>query len=749
MHLKKDSRVIKQIGCCLIFASLCAPLCAFSEERASIRKKDKTIYRMDEIVVTATRTEKAVEDAPGSVEVITKEEIESKHAITATDILDTTMGIATNPPTSKGLMESMGGSITIRGVPSGARSLILVDGMPVNDSYSGSVIWHQVEPMDMERIEVVKGPFSSLYGGNAMSGVVSIVTRMPEEREGTIKTGYGSSFDRDTGPRDVFTSYVSAGDKLADKLSLFASYGYKHTNGYPTDLVLTSSQPEEGVTGYSEMLSSSGSKRYLIGDKGAKSHRHDNLNLKAAYDLSSTNKLSFGIMRFIDEWKDGEPDSYLFDSSGNQVWSYGTSVKESSFLTNAGEVARNLYNIRSETEISDTEVKLSLGYLDQNNYWWVQPDTSATLTGGSGKYSEAPTDTYSADLQLTTPLWERHLLTYGASFKTAWTDVTERSLTNWKEKDTTGPITYEAIGRDRNFALFCQDEISLHEKLTAYLGFREDWWETFDGYIAQSGVDGYPRYFDSRSQSSFSPKGALVFKAFENTTFRTSAGQAFRAPGLYDLYRTTTYQSGVTYASNPDLKPEKITSWDIGAEQELWKGAAVKATYFENYLSDMIYSKNTTATLIDKVNAGKAQNRGVEFNAEQRFDRGVRLFANMTLTDSKITENSASPSSVDKEMTYVPKTMVNIGGDFESGPFSASLTGKYRSKQYTTDANTDTANNVYGVYDDCFTADLKTSYKVTSWAKLSFSVTNIMDREYYAYSLAPGRCWFTDLTLTF
>ena len=730
--------------CYLIFVGLCAPLCAFAE--------DKTIYNLDEIMVTATRTEQAVEDAPGSVDVITRKEIEKKHAITAIDVLNTTAGIATNPPTGKGLLDSMGGSITIRGVPSGARSLILVDGMPVNDSYSGSVIWHQVEPMDMERIEVVKGPFSSLYGGNAMSGVVNILTRMPEKWEATIKTGYDSSFDRDTGPRDVVTSYVSAGGKFADKLSVFASYGYKHTNGYPTDLVLTTSKPTAGLTGYSDMsaTSASGSRRYLIGDKGATSHRHDNLNVKAVYDLSSNSKVSFGMMRFVDEWKYGEPDSYLQDASGNPVWSYGTSVKESSFLSNAGQVARNLYNLGLETDVADTKIKLLLGYLDQNNYWWVQPDTGATINGGPGKYSQAPTDTYIADLQLTTLLFNKHLLTYGASFKTAWTDVTEQPLSNWQDRNTPSRgVTYEAKGRDKNFGVFFQDEIQLHEKLTAFVGVRGDWWETYDGYIAQSGVDGYPKSYDSRSKSAFSPKGALVYKPSEITTLRASVGRAFRAPGLYDLYRTTTYQGGVTYAGNPDLKPETITSWDIGIEQKLWEGATVKVSYFENYLQDIIYSTNTTATLIDKVNAGKAENKGVELEAEQRFDKWLRLFTNLTLTDSKITENDARPASIGKHLTYVPDVMVNLGGDYEKGPFIASLVGRYRSKQYTTDDNTDTTSGVYGVYDAYFTADANVSYKATPWAKVSFSVNNIMDKEYYAYSLAPGRFWFADFTLTF
>jgi iron complex outermembrane receptor protein len=456
-------------------------------------------------------------------------------------------------------------------------------------------------------------------------------------------------------------------------------------------------------------------------------------------------------MRFVDEWKYGEPDTYLRNSSGGEVWSYG-SVKESSFLANAGVVGRSLYNLGFETEFLNTKMKLLLGYLDQNNYWWITPDTSAsgvTRFGGPGKYSEAPTDTYSADLQFSTPLFEKHLLTYGLSVKTSWTDVKEKSLTNWQDEDTHGATTYEARGRSRSYAIFTQDEIQLHKKLTAYIGFRQDWWETYDGYIAQSGVAGYPKSFSSRSQSAFSPKGGIVYKPFENTIFRGSIGRAFRAPGLYDLYRATTYQSGVTYASNPDLTPETITSWDIGLEQRLWRGATVRTTYFENYLKDMIYSKNTTSTLIDKVNAGKAENSGVEFEMEQKFGNWLKLFANLTFNDSKITENTASPSSVGKEMTYVPKTMFNIGGYLNRGPFDLSLVGRYRSEQYTRDDNTDTVKDVYGSYDEFFTVDGKVSYRIKPWVKVSFSVTNIMNEKYYQYSLAPGRCWFAELSMTF
>jgi iron complex outermembrane receptor protein len=214
-------------------------------------------------------------------------------------------------------------------------------------------------------------------------------------------------------------------------------------------------------------------------------------------------------------------------------------------------------------------------------------------------------------------------------------------------------------------------------------------------------------------------------------------GQSFRSPTLYDLYRTWTTTGGVTDNSNPDLKPETATSWSVGAEQGLWKGAKVSATYFENYIKDMIYTKTISATQKDKINAGKGRSRGVEIETEQRWDNWLRLFANLTYTDSSVLENSASPTSVGKDMIDTPRVMCNAGGDLEKGPFGLSLIGRYMGKRYGNDDNSDTASNVYGWY------------KATSWATASCSVANILDREYYSSFLAPRRSWFGELSIKF
>lgn len=706
----------------------------------------ETTASLEEIVVTATKTEKEIETAPGSVSVVTKDDMEKRNIKTVDEALNTVSGVFDRR--GKGLMDTMS-AITLRGIPEQKRTLILIDGITLNDPYSGGVRFGGMAVEDVERIEVVKGPFSSLYGGYAMGGVVNIITKMPEKREFTLKTGYGSSWDRGEAMDNLRKVYLSYGDKIKDKLSLFISYGYKATNGYPSDFNVQSSKPTAGITGWSYTTNNQGNTRYLIGDRGDNRWWDDNITVKAGYDFSKTSKINLSFIRTRYEYNYDDPHTYLRNAAGNEVWSYG-SIKESSFLSGLGGRVQNLYNLSYETEFSSVKTKLSFGFVDQEKSWYVTSDPpAATRSGGAGKVSETPSENCNADIQFTLPLFERHILTFGGSFRHGEADTKEHNLTTWKDEDSKTTLAYQSKGKDRTYALFLQDEIMILDNLTAYIGFRHDWWETYDGYVNQVGTAGYPQNYGSRDASSFSPKAALVYKPFENTAVMASIGKAFRPPTVYELYRTWTSSSGVIYAGNPDLKSETTRSWDIGLDQGLWKGAKVKAAYFENYMEDLIYRKTVSSTLQELINAGKAESKGVEIEAEQRFDKWLRLFANFTYTNARIKENDAKPEAEGKRLTDVPERMFNIGGEFERGQFSASLTGRYTGKRYSNDENKDTVNNVYTSYDPYFTADAKVSYKITKFATLSLSIDNIFDRDYFAYYKAPGRSWFGEITLKF
>ena len=489
----------------------------------------------------------------------------------------------------------------------------------------------------------------------------------------------------------------------------------------------------------------------MIGDKGDNTWWNDNLAFKAGYDFSSFSKLLVSYMQGRYNYSYKDPNTYLINAAGDKTYYYNGADKAYSYVSGSGQREQSIYNASYEAEIGVVKAKLNLGLTDENTNWYTTPgSTTATkLTSGPGTISSTPNQNFNSDIQFTVPLWSRNIVTFGGSYKQGSANTEEHSLTNWTEEKSTNYLTYNAGGKDQTFSLFLQDEILIFDNLTAYLGFREDWWRTYDGYANQFGSGAFTKTYDARTADAFSPKLAIVYKPFSRTTVRTSAGQAFRAPSVYELYRTWVSSGGVTYNGNPDLKPETVRSWDIGISQGLWKGAKVGVTYFENYMEDLIYRKTVTATRQDYINAGKADSKGATFEVEQRFDKWLRLFGNYTYTDARVRENSSKPTTVGKRLIHMPEQMANGGFELEWGAVSASVTGRYVGKRFSDDENKDTFDGVYTSYDPYFTADAKISCKIGQYVVLTLAVDNIADESHFDYYKAPGRLWFSELTLRF
>lgn len=712
---------------------------------------------LQEVVVTATRSEKEVAFSPSSVSVVTAEEAGFKNITNIEELVEEVPGVSVMR-----YPNSMGGRITLRGLPDQKRTLVLMDGIVLNNPYSGAVGFDGYYPEDIERVEVVRGPASSLYGGYAMGGVVNFLTRMPTQREMTLKAGYGSGFSRGDALDDLSKLYFSYGDRVGDKLSFIVRYGRQETNGFPTGFVVTSKTPPSNVSGWQQTKNRYGASAYLLGDTGDNTQWNDSIMLKTEYRFTDITKLGFTFIRSRYEYDYDDPHTYLRDAAGNPVWSY-SGLTENSFLPGGGGRTQSTYGVHFETRFfNDLSMKLNLSLLDTEKSWYVSTLSDATRFGGSGYISNTPSSHYLGDLQFTLPLSDlpvpflpKHILTFGGAFSRGHADSKEKNLPNWKDEDNPTTLRYESEGKDRTFALFFQDEIPLFSNLTAYLGVRFDWWKTYDGYVVDidqktgQPKQGYPKYYDSRSDNEISPKFALVYNPFEKTILRGSVGKAFRPPTVYDLYRTWTSSSGVTYAANPELKPETVTSWDVGIEQKLWSGAKVSLTYFENYLEDLIYRRTANDKLQEHVNVGKAESRGVECEVEQKVFQWLTLYGNATYIDSEITENEAKPETVGKRLTMVPLWQGNLGIRAQKGPIRASLSGRYVGKRYNDDTNADKAKHVYGAYDPFWTVDLKISYEVAPWATVSFSVDNLLDEDYYLYYKAPGRSFFIEAGLKF
>jgi len=126
---------------------------------------------MPTVIVTATKNERNIKDIPNRIEVINSKKIENFAGTNVDDFLRSLTGV--NVDRFSGIY-SKSASITLRGINSAQRTLILLDGIPMNKTDGGSINWNRIDPENVEKIEVIKGPISALYGSNGISGVVNI-----------------------------------------------------------------------------------------------------------------------------------------------------------------------------------------------------------------------------------------------------------------------------------------------------------------------------------------------------------------------------------------------------------------------------------------------------------------------------------------------------------------------------------------------------------------------------------------------
>lgn len=711
--------------------------------------------KLGEVVVTATKTAKDTMDAPATVSVVTAKDIENRGIHSVDEALTLLPGVYTTRPGGHE-PSVMGTNVVMRGIPDYSRTLVLVDGQTLNDPYIGAVTWESVPAETVERIEVVPGPFSSLYGGSAMGGVINIITKTPTKREFSVKGGYGT---------DNFKSgSLVYQDRVGERVGIVFDYAYKESDGYIKDEVVLKPSGTGGtaVTGAQRTTDASGNTAYLVGDKGKNGWSSQNLGVKVYVDLPADSRLTLGASQFLyDSSGRNHYNTYLRDASGNPVIgnvtvagaSANLAATEKNFLTGPDSEIKevNRYTAEFETKLGKGgALKATLGYTDiplYNNYFVLF--SSASLAGGSASRMLRPNNELSGSVQASLPLSDQHYLVTGVSANKRMIDTITYSVSDWRNAGATGPIQNRTAGEDSSYALYVQDEITLTDRLMAYLGGRYDSWST-EGFIEQVKAPASKNEYAARSQTHFSPKASLVYRPVDTTTLRGSVGSSFHAPNLRDTFGWWTPTTGYAYTPNPDLKPETVTSWELGVEQQVGRGTLLRATYYQNKLKDLIYRTQDDVAMTQGVaNAGAATVKGIELEVRQKLLGGLTAFANLTFNDSKITENSAKPATEGKYMTNTPRRMANIGLQGIKGPWSGSLSGHYVGKVYSNDENKDTVSGVYGSYDAYFVTDAKVAYKIKDNVALSLSVSNLGDRRYYQSSLAQGRAYYSEIVLKF
>ncbi len=723
-------------------AAACLPLAAASGEPPG-----EADQRLPETVVTATKTAKGIADAPATVSVVGREDIERANVQSADEALMFLPGVYA---TRAGGHEPsvMSTIVRLRGIPDYSRTLVLVDGQTLNDPYIGAVSWESVPPELIERIEVVPGPFSSLYGGNAMGGVINIITKVPEKHDILLKAGYGAN---------AFASGTFVyQDRPTENFGVLFDLSYKRSGGYVKDQVVrTAAAGTAGtaVSGWTPTTDPYGTAAYLIGDKGDSPWESLNAGTRLYFRLPEAGKLTVDLARFEYEKQWDRFHTDLRDNAGNPVSTGGVTfndrgtdrtmnLTESLFLAGPNPKQQNRLWIDYDRPLGGgAQFKASVGYLDTPIYDYVIPKSGATFDGGGpGSRLHRPNSELSANLQWGLPLAERHYLVAGLAAGQRAIETFQYAVSDWRIADATGTTEAHTTGEDRYYALYVQDEIALGERLTAYVGGRYDGWGTrgtIEQLTTMGAIAPYASAYGERSQSYFSPKASLVYRPNADTTWRASAGNAFRPPMLRDTFGWWTPTNNKVFVPNPDLRPETVTAWEVGAERRFGT-TRLRVTYYENYLRDVIY-RTEDATTQSVANAAEAEIKGVEIEARRRLTDTLSGFANATLNRARFTRNPLKPSTEGKRLTGTPERLANLGVQYQRARWTGSLAAHYIGKVYANDENRDAVDGVYGSYDPGTVVNAKVSYAFNRRLTLALSVDNLLDRRYYQSTLAPGR----------
>ncbi len=580
---------------------------------------------LDQVVVTATRTQQSIRDVPAAVSVISREQIEESTATTVDQLLQGVPGVyaarmdASSP-------NRIAQTYT-RGLPGNSRTLVLLDGIPMNVLYDGQVDWSQLSTQDIERVEVVRGASSGLYGANAMGGVINVISRAPEAGNSSrVAAEFGSLNSQ---RYQAAHSHTFGGTAIRVSASHFSSDGY---NMWRPDTTVPAAY------------------RDAIGTV------KDNASVKVTQEIDAQSFVEAGLSYLKDEstgfYKPGAAgytpqtrEQYVptvryvrdTDQSNTSVAVYGRVGKQW-----ADTLSATTYN--SITEKGYYEDR-TLGVNGQHSW---SPFAGHRFTAG-GDYSDGSIDNH---------------FTYPGSTRV---------------RDTRGD--------QRRTGAFLQDEIALSERWKLNVAGRYDRWTT-GGNQTDTGAGQPNSAYKERSDSAFSPKLATLYKLSERINLRASAGRAFNLPDMFNLYANTR-RGTTTYWANPDLQPETVNAFDTGVDIYFGALGYAKATVYYNDAKNFIYSVQRNASNFDKINVGAVTTRGLELESMLRPAPALEINASYTYNQSRIEENEKDPSLVGKELTNVPRHHAYLKASYLLAPGATVFAAaNYVGKRYGNDANT-------------------------------------------------------------
>ncbi len=732
---------------------------------ASVGTGDNTVQKLDTVTVTDTGLMPDQYQLPQTTQSVTDAQIAD--TINAVDVEDALKYLPSlfvrkrnygdNQPTLE---------TRTWGVNSSARSLVYADGVLLsaliaNNNSIGAPRWGMVAPEEIDRIDVLYGPFGAAYPGNSMGAVVEITTRMPTTFEATLSetTAFQDFSIYDT----HFTSPLSqTGATLGDRIgkwSYWISAEDEFTHSQPLTFVTAGSVPA-GTSGAIIAWNKLGQPADVLGASNVQDSNYVNAKIKVAYDFLPTLRATYSIGRW-NNLSNATGQSYLTDASGNPTFG-NVSGFAGSFYNWIEEQTMQSFSLKSSGAGDwDWQAIASLYDFDKD----TEDSAAAVTSTGTGLSTTGKaailggTGWETLDLKAAWhPLGRSggQELSFGVHDDEYKLVNPTYNIANWEAGGPYTSLATEGNGNTQTEAVWVQDAWQFNPQLKATVGGREEDWRAFDGI----NVNGATTVIQpGESSSNFSPKGTLAWSPTTDWVVTASVGEAYRYPTAAELYQLVS--TGSTYTSpNPDLQPESDWSEELKAEHKLTDGT-VRLSLFQEVVNNGLISQyqplvpgsSTVYSYI--VNVGKLRNRGVEFYGEKDnvLFAGLDLSGSVTYVDSRILEDAGAgqfTTAVGKRAPYVPVWR----GDFvvtyrPTKDVALTVAGRYSGQQYSTVDNTDTNPNVYGGFDEFFVLDTHENWKINRHWDLSAGVDNILNRKYFLFHPFPQRTIVSGLKYSF
>lgn len=764
----------------LVLTSLMCSMNA-SAQSAEPQKADAVAPVMQKVVVSAAGFEQKVTDAPASISVVTAEELSKRPYTTLLDAVRDLEGVDIGETRDK----TGQGTISLRGMGADY-TLIMVDGRRQNNhgdiypnNFGGNQFGH-MPPLDsIERIEVIRGPASTLYGADAMGGVINIITKkVTDTWQGSVSHSRTTQTDDSFGD-DITTDFNVMGPLIANKLGLAVRgsvYDREASNPVYAPVNYPNGETRVRALGFGAGGKTVDNKNEVVGARLSWTPV-DNQSL--VFDIETSTQEYDNTPRINDS---GEYEYPVGTVDGiASIWSAGTFClgatgnNQNACRNNGGtwsrranprvgysatqEFTRDTWSLTHEGKWDIGNSFVSLAYVDTNNMGRTMPFTVAerqqllAMFDGTGAYAGMTEPARKALAEATfLPRAERELAsnqyTLDAKLDMPYELAGQQHVTVVGAQVIQGELKDGVFGMEEGTPGAVQEH-------NMYSLFAEDTWYVIDPLGITAGL----RYDDHEVfGDQLSPRLYGVYTFNEAWTFKGGVSTGYKTPkttALYDGIVGFGGQGTTPFFGNPDLKPETSTSTELAAYWQHPAGHNFNATVFRNKFDDKLddqpcggvsgipcastgeYADLGYANANKTVNIDEVVIQGAELAGRWQIAASWALRANYTYTDSE----QKSGAEAGRPLGNSAKHMANATLDWSvSNKLNIFLTAEANSDRYR---SWDVVNQRELFYKSYEVFHLGASYKASESVTFNARINNLFDQDFTTYDIAFSECTTT------